>query len=87
VKKTIVQYEVEDFEDLEIGDELTIYTNSPFGLDYMHVFKGELLSVNDKQLVMVCLNKTETELVETKIPTHRIQQINKQVNLDKGETE
>ena len=83
---TIVQYEVEDFEDLEIGDALTIYTNSPFGLDYMHVFEGELLSVNDKQLVMVCLNKTETELVETKISTHRIQQINKQVNLDKGET-
>jgi len=83
---TILQYEVEDFEDLEIGDALTIFTSSPFGLDYMHIFEGELLSVNDKQLVMVCLNKTKTELVETKIPTHRISQINKRINLDKGET-
>jgi len=83
---TILKYEVEDVRDLEIGDALTIYTYSPFGLDLIHMFEGELLSVNDKQLVMVCFNNTETELVETKIPTNMIQQIMKRINTNKGET-
>jgi hypothetical protein len=44
------------------------------------MFEGELLSVNDEQLVMVCFNNTETELVETKIRTNIIQQIMKRIN-------
>jgi len=82
---TILQYEIE-LEDLEIGDALTITTYSPFGFDYIHQFEGELLSVNKRQLVMVCFNKAETELVEIKIPTGIIRQINKRINIDKGET-
>lgn len=83
---TILQYEIEDLEDLEIGDALTITTYSPLGFDYIHQFKGELLSVNERQLVMVCFNNAETELVEIKIPTGIIRQINKRINVDKGET-
>jgi len=84
---TILQYEIEDLAGLEIGDALTITTYSPFGLDWIHVFEGELLSVNDKQLIMVCFNNTKTELVETKIRTNIIQQIVKRVNANEGETE
>ena len=83
---TILKYEVEDLKDLEIGDALTIYTYSPYGLDWIHMFEGELLSVNDKQLVMVCFNNTETELVETKIRTNIIQQIMKRINTNEGKT-
>jgi len=83
---TILKYEVEDVKDLEIGDALTIYTYSPFGLDWIHMFEGELLSVNDEQLVMVCFNNTETEPVETKIRTNIIQQIMKRINTNEGET-
>ena len=84
---TILQYKIADLEDLEIGDALTITTYSPFGFDWIHMFEGELLSVNDKQLVMVCLNNTKTELVETKIRTNIIQQIVKRTNRNEGETE
>ena len=83
---TILQYEVEDLGDLEIGDALTIYTYSPYGRAWIHMFEGELLSVNDKQLVMVCFNNTETELVEIKIRTNIIQQITKRINTNEGET-
>ena len=82
---TIRQYEIEDLEDLEIGDALTITTYSPFGFDWIHMFEGELLSVNDKQLVMVCFNNTKTELVETKIRTNIIQQIVKRKNRNEGD--
>ena len=77
---TILQYEVEYLEDLMVGDALTIITSSPLGRDFIHIHEGELLAINESHLVMICFNKTKTELVEIKIPIHRVKQIQKQIN-------
>ena len=77
---TVSQYEVEDLEDLMVGDALTIFTSSPLGWNFMHIHEGELLAINESHLVIICFNKTETELVETKIPIHRVKQIQKRIN-------
>ena len=77
---TILQYEVEDLEDLMVGDALTIFTSSPLGWDFTHIHEGELLAINESHLVMICFNKTKTELVEIKIPIHRVKQIQKRIN-------
>ena len=77
---TILQYGVEDLADLMVGDALTIITSSPLGRDLIHAYEGELLAINESHLVMICFNKTETELVEIKIPIHRVIQIKKRIN-------
>ena len=77
---TILQYGVEDLADLMVGDALTIFTSSPLGWDFTHIHEGELLAINESHLVMICFNKTETELVEIKIPIHRVEQIQKRIN-------
>lgn len=74
---TVLQYGVESLDDIEVGEELVIVTGSWLGADYIFVFEGELLSMNEKELVMLCFNKTETELVEIKIQVNRIQEIQK----------
>ena len=84
---TILQYGVEDLEDLMVGDALTIFTSSPLGRNYMHAYEGELLAINESHLVMICFNKTETELVEIKIPIHKVKQIDKRINITETQGE
>ena len=77
---TILQYGVEDLADLMVGDALTIFTSSPLGRDLIHAYEGELLAINESHLVMICFNKTGTELLDIKIPIHRVKQIQKRIN-------
>ena len=80
---TVLQYGVEFLEDIDVGDELIIVTDSWLGVGYIFVFEGELLSINEKELTMLSINKTETELVEIKIQIRRIQEIQKRINTNK----
>lgn len=80
---TVLQYDVEYIEDIDVGDELTIVADSWLGVGYIFVFQGELLSINEKELTILSINKTETELVEIKIQLHRIQEIKKRINTNK----